>query len=236
MKGSCNLYPTSTDHPANDRDGYCERHTSLPSGSLNDVYRSVALHTANPNMASPPYQGAILKMLAAVLKPTVTVEIGSHAGFGASCIATGMGGHGILHLVEANDEYEPLIRRHASMAHIEDTINLHIGKAVDIIPNLPDNIDFAYIDADKENYPLYYQQLVPKMRHGGLLLLDNMLWYGRVVEYDQCNCTGAATESQLRCERETRILHSLNDAITTDPRVENILLPLGDGLMLCRVL
>ena len=108
---------------------YCIRHTSTAGGPLNDIYRSVALHTANPHMASSPLQGGFLQMLAAIRRPEVAVEIGAHAGYGSACIASGMGGDGILHLVESNPEYQTLICRHAEMAGISDRIRLHIGQA-----------------------------------------------------------------------------------------------------------
>lgn len=211
---------------------YCTRHTSTLGGTLNDIYRSVALHTANPHMASSPIQGTFLHMMAAILRPEVAVEIGAHAGFGSACIATGMGGHGILHLVEANPEYQTLISRHAEMAGISDLIRLHIGQAKDILPSLPNGIGLAYIDADKENYDNYYSMLLPKMKKGGVLLLDNMLWYGRVVDEEK---NTAPSTSELRCQREARLLHQLNNRITLDERVDNILLPLRDGIMLCLV-
>lgn len=211
---------------------YCIRHTSTAGGPLNDIYRSVALHTANPHMASSPLQGGFLQMMAAILRPDVAVEIGAHAGYGSACIASGMGGHGILHLVEANPEYQTLICRHAEMAGISDRIRLHIGQAKDIIPSLPDGIGLAYIDADKENYDEYYSLLLPKMKKGGILLLDNMLWYGRVVEEEEHT---SPSTSELRCQREARLLHQLNNRITLDKRVDNILLPLRDGIMLCLV-
>jgi hypothetical protein len=109
---------------------------------------------------------------------------------------------------------------------------LHIGQAKDIIPSLPDGIGLAYVDADKENYDEYYSLLLPKMKKGGIMLLDNMLWYGRVVEEEAHT---SPSTSELRCQREARLLHQLNNRITLDERVENILLPLRDGIMMCLV-
>lgn len=211
---------------------YCEENTSKPDPSLAAVYRSIALHTANPQMASTPYQGMLLQILASVIQPNIAVEIGSHAGYGAVCIAKGMGDRGVLHLVEANEEYEQMILRHAAMTETTQRIQLHIGQALDIIPSLPDGIDMAFVDADKENYPGYYSLLLPKMNKGGILLFDNMLWYGRVCS-QPANPDNAS--SHLRRDRDTRAIAALNSIITSDPRVENILLPVRDGIMLCRV-
>jgi len=210
----------------NTLEDYCAQHTSAPDKVLNDIYRSIALHTANPHMSSTPYLGTLLHMLTRLASPTLAVEVGSFAGYGAICIARGMRPGGTLHVIEANEEYEAIIRSHAQMAEVSDLIQLHIGQALDILPTLPNNIDLAFIDADKTNYEHYYNIILPKMRPGGLIIFDNMLWYGRVVE---------EPETQLRCDRSTRIIQHLNDTLTSDPRIQNILLPLRDGLMLCRV-
>lgn len=205
---------------------YCEQHSTPPDDDLNRVYRAIALHTANPHMASTPYQGLLLQMLAQIQQPRLAVELGSFAGYGAVCLARGLAPGGVLHVVEAEEEYESLILQHAQMAHVADRIALHIGQALDVVPTLPDGIDLAFIDADKENYERYYTLLLPKMSRGGLLIFDNMLWYGRVLD---------TPATDLRCDRSTRILQQLNSLITADPRVDNILLPIRDGLMLCRV-
>lgn len=205
---------------------YCENHSSQPDAALNDIYRSIALHTANPNMASTPYQGLLLQLLSQMVQPQLAVEIGSFAGYGAVCIARGVAQGGTLHVVEVDEEYEEIILSNAQRAGVADKINLHIGAALNVIPSLPNNIDFAFVDADKENYENYYHLLLPKMRSGGLIIFDNMLWYGRVLE---------TPETTLRCDRSTRILQHLNQLITQDPRVTNILLPIRDGLMIVRV-
>lgn len=205
---------------------YCESHSTQPNADLNAIYRGIALHTANPNMASTPYQGLLLQMLAQMVRPRLAVEIGSFAGYGAVCIARGLSEEGVLHVVEVDEEYEDIILSNAERGKVADKINLHIGQALGVIPTLPDDIEFVFVDADKENYERYYQLLLPKMRAGGLLIFDNMLWYGRVLD---------TPETDLRCDRNTRIIQHLNQLITDDPRVDNILLPIRDGLMLCRV-
>lgn len=205
---------------------YCEEHTSAPDEALNSIYRSIALHTANPNMASSPYQGQFLQLLAQITAPAIAVEVGSYAGYGAVCIARGLPPEGRLHIIEVEEEYEPLIRRHAEMASVSEKIAVHIGPATELIPSMPNGIGLAFVDADKLNYERYYDLLLPKMKHGGLLIFDNMLWYGRVLN---------ESSSGLRCDRSTMVLQHLSKRITEDPKVDNILLPLRDGLMLCRV-
>lgn len=206
---------------------YCTDHSSQQDAALYEVYRSVMLHTANPNMASTPEQSHLLEMLAALTQPTVAVEIGSYAGYGAVCIARGLPTQATLHVVEVEEEYEDLIRHHAQMAGVAEQIQIHIGQALNLIPTLPDNIGFAFVDADKEHYADYYDLLIPKMRPNALLIFDNMLWYGRVLET-------VSPHSNNRIDRETVILQNLAQRITADPRVDNLLLPLRDGLMLCR--
>lgn len=205
---------------------YCEDHTSQPSAEINDIYRSIALHTAMPHISSTPYQGQLLRLLSLMVRPRLAVEVGSFAGFGAVHIAQGIPEDGCLHIVEANEECEPLITEHLQQAHVAHKVQLHIGQGADVIPQLPDGIGLAFVDADKLNYERYYDLLLPKMAPGGLLIFDNMLWYGRVME---------TAETDLRCDRSTRIIQALNSRITADPRVDNILLPLRDGLMICRV-
>lgn len=205
---------------------YCEEHTEAPDEALNSIFRSIALHTANPNMASSPYQGQLLQLLSQLAAPQIAVEIGSYAGYGAVCIARGLPEGATLHVIEVEEEYEELILQHARMASVAEKIRIHIGAAIDLIPQMPDGIGLAFVDADKLNYEAYYDLLLPKMKPGGLLLFDNMLWYGRVLD---------EPESQLRTDRSTRVIQQLNSRITHDPRVDNILLPLRDGLMICRV-
>lgn len=205
---------------------YCDRHTSQPDLALRDIYRSIALHTANPHMASTPYQGQLLQMLTQMCTPNIAVEIGSYAGYGAVCIARGLPADGLLHVIEIDEEYEDIILHHAKIAGVSDKIRLLIGDAQDLISTLPDDIGLAFIDADKINYVSYYQMLLPKMKHGGIMIFDNMLWYGRVTE---------TCDSQLRCDCSTREIQRLNDIITADENVDNILLPIRDGLMICRV-
>lgn len=205
---------------------YCEEHSSADDPALNQIYRSVMLSSANPQMASTPYQGLLLQMLAAISKPRIAVEVGSYAGYGSACIAKGLPEGGKLHIIEIDEEHEDSILRNAVAAGVDDKVVLHIGPALDIIPQLPDGIGLAFVDADKTNYSRYYDLLIGKMEIGGLLLFDNMLWHGRVED--------ELTDSRLRCNQSTRVIQELNSRITEDPRVQNILLPVRDGLMLCR--
>ena len=162
-------------------------------------------------------------MVSEMLVPKVVVEIGVFAGYATICLARGLAEGGVLYAVEAEDEYEDFIRENLRLAAMEDRVNLCIGRALQVIPTLPDDIDLVYLDADKINYLQYYELLVPKIRKGGILMIDNVLWSGKVL-YDQ-----------PQGDRETAVLKSLNDKIQADPRVENVLLPIRDGLMMVRI-
>ena len=204
-------------------EAYSEAHTSPEDDVLYQINRSIHLHTSNPRMSSGPYQGRWLQMVSEMLVPKVVVEIGVFAGYATICLARGLAEGGVLYAVEAEDEYEDFIRENLRLTAMEDRVNLCIGRALQVIPTLPDDIDLVYLDADKINYLQYYELLVPKIRKGGILMIDNVLWSGKVL-YDQ-----------PQGDRETAVLKSLNDKIQADPRVENVLLPIRDGLMMVRI-
>ena len=206
---------------------YLQSHSTPNDPSLDAIERSIYLHTANPHQSSDAYQGRFLQMLSAMLQPKVVVELGVYAAFSTVCLARGLAEGGRVFAVEADEERESLIREHLSIAGVGEKVQLCMGKALEQLPSLPDAIDLAFVDADKEHYAEYYQLLLPKMRQGGIMLFDNMLWYGKVLD---------PANSQLRADREAQILAQLNDTIQQDPRVENILLPIRDGIMLCRKL
>lgn len=206
-----------------DVEQYAEEHTSAEDEILYKINRSIHLHTSNPRMSSGPYQGQLLQMLSKLLQPKLAVEVGVFAGYASICIARGLREGGMLHAIEVEDEFETMIRKHLGMAKVEDKVQLHIGKGLEVIPTLPDGIDLAYIDADKINYEGYYDLLLPKMSRGGVMLIDNVLWNGKVLF------------EQPQGDHETAVLKALNDKIENDERVENVLLPIRDGLMMVRV-
>lgn len=207
---------------ADDTLAYCEAHSTPQDATLREVYRDIQLHTAVPHNSTSPYMGHVVSTLCKMIRPMVAVELGVFGGYGTICIARGLADGGRLYAIEAEEEYEPMIRRHLHTAAVDSSVDLMIGKALDVIVELPDNIDFAFIDADKLNYINYYEALLPKMSRGGWLLFDNMLWYGNVVNH--------------HTDATTQLLSSLNDKIASDPRVECLMLPLGDGVMVCRVM
>lgn len=203
---------------------YAENHTTPESEELYQLNRWVHLHMVKPRMLSGAFQGKFLEMISRMIAPKVAVEVGSFAGYSTSCIAQGVQEGGVLHAIEIDDEYEDIILNSLRKTHTSHKVKLHIGNALEVIPAIGEHIDMAFIDADKVNTLNYYNLLVPKMKGGGWILVDNILWSGKVV-FDQ-------PES----DRDTSLLKQFNDFVQQDSRVENLLLPIRDGVMLCRVL
>ncbi|MBO7489679.1 MAG: O-methyltransferase [Bacteroidales bacterium] len=207
---------------------YIELMSSPLDGVLDAIERWAHLHTAQPQMLCGRYEGQLLTMMCRSQNAKCAVEIGAFVGYSTICLARGLADGGVLHSFEINEEYEEVIRRHLSMAGVDNCVNLHIGDAKKLIPQLlPDdcrNVDLAFIDADKRHTKDYYDMLVPCMRRGGLIVVDNVLWGGKVLD--------------LECNKDfdTQYIHAFNEYVKADKRVENILLDVRDGLMICVVL
>ncbi len=200
---------------------YAEQHSTVPSATLQEIERWTHLNTAQPRMLAGAWQGELLRLLSLMLKPRLAVEVGSFVGYSTICLAAGATA---LHAIEADPEREAQILRHLDKAGARSRVTLHIGDATDIIPTLPNDIDLAFIDADKQHSQHYYDLLVPKLSQGGVLLVDNVLWSGKVLHSNAADTVDA----------DTAFAMCLNDHVLHDPRVENILIPVRDGLMLCR--
>jgi len=162
-----------------------------------------------------------LTMLVQMLQPKVCVEVGTFTGYGALCIARGLSGEGHLHSFEINEELKRFHDKYFEEAGLADRITMYYQPAADVILNIEGPIDFAFIDADKENYPTYLDLLVPVMRSGGLIVTDNVLWSGKVVD----------EEAQ---DTETIAIRAFNQKVVDHPEVEHVLIPLRDGLLLAR--
>ena len=201
---------------------YILGHISPEPEELADIYRHTYLHHLYPRMCSGHLQGRILKMLTQMIAPRRILELGTFTGYSALSIAEGMPQGAELHTVEIDDEMEDELReRFAKSARAAD-IHLHIGKALDLIEELGGEWDMAYVDANKREYPAYYDALIGRIRPGGYIIADNTLWDGKVVEQPQ------PTDPQ------SRGIMTFNDAVAADPRVEVVILPLRDGLTLVR--
>lgn len=201
---------------------YIEAHTTAPDAVLQELYRHTYLHEMNPRMMSGPVQGKFLQFLCRMLKPQRVLEIGTYTGYAAICIARGLPEGGKLVTIEANREYEDTLRHYFDMAQVAEKIELILGDAKTVIPALNETFDLVFIDADKVSYPTYYNIVMEKVRPGGFILADNVLWDGKVLN------------AQIK-ERDTQALIAFNDIVQNDPRVENVLLPIRDGLMMIRV-
>lgn len=203
-------------------DDYILNHIDPEGEYLHALWRDTQLKLSYGQMASGHLQGRLLKMLVEMIRPHRVIELGTFSGYSALSMAEGLPEGAELHTIEVYDENEDFLRRWIGGSPWADRIHLHIGDALDIIPTLGDRWDLAFVDADKREYVKYYEMLLPRMNPGGFILADNTLWYGRI------------TEEARASDLQTRGLQEFNDLVANDPRVENVILPLRDGLSIIR--
>jgi predicted O-methyltransferase YrrM len=199
---------------------YCIAHTTLQPPVLYDLERETYLKTLAPQMASGHLQGQFLRFVSKMKQPSSILEIGTFTGYSAICLASGLKENGVLHTIEVNEELEAMIRKYIELADLKDKITLHIGDAKEIIPKLNLNYDIVFIDAGKNDYDYYYDLVFDNINSGGLIIADNVLWSGKVME--------------KKPNKDASLLDAFNKKIHADERVENILLPIRDGLLLAR--
>lgn len=185
-----------------------------------ETYQKILL----PRMLSGHFQGRVLSMLSKLISPLNILEIGTYTGYSALCLCEGMKEHGVLHTIDIKEELVDFQRKYFDKSPWGNQIKQHLGEAIAIIPTLDLKFDLVFIDADKENYIHYFELIVPKMNQGGIILSDNVLWSGKVLEPLQKN------------DLSTKILLEYNQLLIDDPRVETVLLPIRDGLTVSRVL
>ncbi|GAB1405974.1 putative O-methyltransferase [anaerobic digester metagenome] len=203
---------------------YAAEHTSPEEPLLTALVRDTNLAFTTPSMLSGNLQGQFLKMLCFMFQPRVIIEVGTYTGYSAIAMARGLPPDAILHTIDNNPEIGKIAGTYIAEAGLEKQIVLHPGEAVDIIPGIEGPVDMAFIDADKENYLSYYELLLGKLRAGGVIIADNVLWYGRVFDPGQYS------------DKETRGIIAFNEFVKNDPRVEQVMIPIRDGLMLIRKL
>lgn len=191
---------------------------------LEALERETYQKVLQPRMMSGPLQGRFLSLISHLIRPNSILEIGTFTGYATLCLAEGLTETGILHTIDINEELASLQSRFFNKSPYAHQIHQHLGNALDIIPTLTGPFDLVFIDADKVNYSTYFDLLIGKMRPGGLLLSDNVLWSGKVLE--------RADEKDI----STLALQAYNKKLGQDPRVQTVLLPLRDGLSLSRVL
>jgi len=208
-------------HP--DFEQYAEDHTTPESDLFHRLYRETHLKTMYPRMISGHLQGQFLRMLSKTMQPETILEIGTFTGYSTINLAMGLADDGVLHTIDSNMESVDIGRKYFIEAGVADKIETHIGNALIIIPTIMDSFDLVFIDADKENYLKYYKMLIDNVNPGAVILADNAFWDGRVF-------------NKKSTDKETLGIQEFNDYVQNDRRVENILLPLRDGLMMMRKL
>jgi caffeoyl-CoA O-methyltransferase len=206
-----------------DLQSYCDRHTSPESAVLSGINRDTHANVLQPRMLSGHFQGRLLAMLSKLHKPKVILEIGTYTAYSAICLAEGLAPDGQLITIDVNVELEDRIRQAIKNAGMEDRIRFIVGDALNVIKALDLRFDLVFIDADKENYSRYYDLVIDRMNEGGLIIADNVLWSGKVIN-----------EAELSKDKDTRALDEFNRKVQADMRVENVLLPVRDGLMIVR--
>lgn len=201
---------------------YAEDMTTPESAPLAALNRETGAKVLQPQMLSGHLQGALLRMISHMVRPRRVLEIGTFTGYATICLAEGMAEDGRLHTIDRNEELADMCHRYWEQAGVDDRITLHTGKAAELIPGLQEPFELVFIDADKENYSLYYDQIIDKVPPGGIILADNVLYNGEV------------TEPEAAQSRQAKAIGAFNTKIKDDPRVEQVLLPVRDGLMIIR--
>jgi len=189
---------------------------------LNDLYRETYLKVLNPRMISGHYQGRILSLISKIISPKKILEIGTYTGYSAICLCEGMDKDGILHTIDNNKELVEIQNKYFKKANLKDKIVQHSGDAKNIIPSIDEEFDIVFIDADKESYPEYYDLIINKVRSGGIIIADNILWSGKILEKVE------------KDDQATKSIIEFNNKIIEDDRVKNLILPIRDGLNIIR--
>lgn len=203
---------------------YVEQHSENEPELLKALNKETYQKILLPRMLSGHFQGRVLSMLSKLIRPVNILEIGTYTGYSALCLCEGMRENGILHTIDIKEELVDFQRKHFDKSPWGKQIVQHLGEAVAIIPTLDVKFDLVFIDADKENYLNYFEMIVPRMNKGGIILSDNVLWSGKVLE--------PLNPKDI----STKVLLEYNQKLKEDPRVETVLLPIRDGLTVSRVL
>lgn len=199
---------------------YSERHTTAESDLLKQINRHTHANVMMPRMLSGHMQGRILSMFSHMMKPKLILEIGTYTGYSAICLAEGLAPDGKLVTIDINEELEDIVRKYFRESPYADKIDYKIGNAVTLIPELKEKYDIVFIDADKENYSRYFDLVIDNVNLGGIILADNVLWSGKVLD--------------AKPDKDTRAILDFNDKVSKDSRVESVLLPVRDGIMMLR--
>lgn len=205
-----------------DLSDYCENNTSPESEVLAKLNRETHLKVVSPRMLSGHLQGRFLSFISKLLQPKLIVEIGTYTGYSALCLAEGLHPEGKLISIDVNEETSSFAKSFIAKTQYSNQIELVLADAKEFVKTINEPIDFVFIDADKKNYLMYYHLVIDKLNKGGLIIADNVLWSGKI------------TMPENDMDRETLALHQFNQFVQQDTRVENMLLPIRDGLMIVR--
>lgn len=207
-----------------DLENYVANHSENEPELLARLNKETHQKILQPRMLSGHFQGRVLSMLSKLICPKAILEIGTYTGYAALCLAEGLQKEGTLDTIDVNEELVDFQKKYFDQSPWSNQIQAHLGNALDIIPTLNKKFDLVFIDADKENYINYFDMIVPLMNKGGVILSDNVLWSGKVLEEVKPN------------DKSTPILLKYNEILKNDPRVETVLLPIRDGLTVSRIL
>ena len=203
-------------------DDYVCQHTDKEPELLYNLNRKTNIEVLRPRMISGHFQGRTLSMFSKMIQPERILEIGTYTGYSALCLAEGLKENGKLITIDINEELEDIIQEHIDQSEFKHKIELRIGDAMKIIPEINETFDIVFVDADKQNYANYYDLVFDKVKIGGYIMSDNVLWSGKVIE------------EVLPNDKDTPIILDFNAKIQQDERVENILLPIRDGILIAR--
>ncbi|MFJ1473092.1 O-methyltransferase [Capnocytophaga cynodegmi] len=205
-------------------ENYATQHSEEEPKLLQELSRRTHLNVLQPRMLSGHFQGRVLSLLSKMIQPKTILEIGTYTGYATLCLVEGLQREGILHTIDIKEELQDLQREFFNKSGKGNQIIQHLGQAIDIIPKLETTFDLVFIDADKQNYANYFDLVINKMNSGGIILSDNVLWSGKVVEEIKSN------------DKQTKALLAYNQKLKEDSRVETVLLPIRDGLTISRVI
>lgn len=203
-------------------DEYVVKHTENEPKVLEELNRETHLKVLIPRMIAGDFQGRVLSMLSHMINPKNILEIGTYTGYSAICFAEGLQDGGMIHTIDHNEELESMQSNYFEKSGYRNVIKQYVGKALDIIPTIEGNFDLVFIDADKENYCNYFDMVIDKVNPGGYIIADNVLWSGKVIEPLDPK------------DEETAKLMEYNQKIQNDERVQNVLFPIRDGIMIAR--
>ena len=200
---------------------YVESNSQIEPTLLKELNRETHLKILNPRMLSGSYQGRILSMISKIVKPKRVLEIGTYTGYSALCIAEGLDIKGVIDTIDINEELQEIQNKFFKKSGFANKINQHIGNALEVIPKIRSKFDLVFLDADKENYINYFELVIDKINAGGILISDNVLWSGKVVD-------------NRKKDMITKKLIEFNNLINNDKRIETVIFPVRDGLSISR--